>query len=128
PVFPYTTLFRSSRPASRAFVADNDDIASLDFTLEDDRDRLYLGLDNSCWALEVPQFLFNAGCLNDGTIRGQITAQNNQSALVRVGELCGVDTTIFLVGVQRFPYIVGGKWLRGAHAARRSQEEITRLF
>src|SRR5699024_5844050 len=117
-----------ARASSWALVADDDDIASLHFALEDDGDGFFLGLDNASRALEVPQFFLNPGGLDDGAIRCEVAAQDNQTTLVGVGEFCGVDADVFLVGVPGFPDIVGGKWLGGAYGAWGSQEAVACFF
>src|SRR5699024_1559186 len=117
-----------ARASSWALVTDDDDITSLHFALQNDGDGFFLGLDNASRGLEVPQFFLNTGGLDDGAIRCEVAAQDNQTTLVGVGEFCGVDAAVFLVGVQGFPDIVGGKWLGGAYAAWGCQEEIACLF
>src|SRR5690625_4744381 len=117
-----------ARAASRTLIADDDDIASLDFALQNDGDCFFLGLDNASRALEVPQVFFDTSGLNDGAIRCEVAAQDNQTTLVGVGEFCGVDAAVFLVGVESLPDVVSGKWLGGAYAAWGCQEEIACLF
>src|SRR5699024_1527361 len=96
-----------ARATSRALVADDDDIARLDFALQDNGDSFFLRLDHASRCLEMPQLFFHASSLDDGAIRCQVAAQDNQTTLVGVGELCGVDAAVFLVGVQGLPDVFG---------------------
>lgn len=110
-----------------AFVADDDDIASLDLAAQDDGDGFFLRLHHAGRAAELPQFFLDTRCLNDGAIRSEVAAQDHEATVGGVSVLCIMDAAIGLVGIQRLPAVGLGERFGGAHATRCGVEELAGL-
>ena len=93
--------FLHSRPALRAFVADQDNITGLHLTAENPLHGGILTLENTCRAAECPQTFFNPGRFDDATLLGQIAVEHGQPAILRVGVGLVTDATLRAVKIQR---------------------------
>ena len=107
-----------------SLVADDDDIARLNFLLEDDGDGLFLRLHHAGRPGEGPQFFLHAGGFNDGAVRCQVAAQDHESAIRGEGMLGIMDAAINCIRVELIPAVGLGERLGRSHAARGSQEEL----
>ena len=98
--------FLHARAAFRAFVADDDDVASYDLVAQNAFDCVFLAFKHAGAAGKFEDALVHACGFHHATAFGDITEQYCQTAVLRVGMFDIADTTFFAVEVEGFPHTV----------------------
>ena len=120
--------FLHAGPALWPFIADDDDIACLDFIAQDAGDRRVLAFIDARRSVEDQDALVHARGLHDAAFGRKVAEQHGQAAILGKGMFGRADHALLAVAVQFLPArrLAEGDLRR--HAAGRGAIEIAHFF
>ncbi|KPY72918.1 Two component transcriptional regulator, winged helix family [Pseudomonas savastanoi pv. fraxini] len=95
--------FLHARTAFRAFVTDDDDVASLHFVSKNPAYCAVLAFEDFGVAFEDVNRLVDTGSFHYAAIQRDVAVQHGQAAFLRIGVLYAADAAVFAVVIQAFP-------------------------
>ena len=118
--------FLHARPAARAFVADDDDVAGDDLAGENAARRVVLALEHFRRPLERQHAGVDACRFDDAAVEREVALQHREAAVLRIGVVEVADDALLAILVERLPARRLAERDLGRHAARRGGEELAR--